>query len=148
MINKQQIKTNIKDQLENLNMVIVGLNKFYDKCLPFLDKKSKTFEDHESIDSFVIKFARISDIYTQKILTGLVILSFEYFSGFIDKINICEKLNIINCADEMMEIRFTRNKISHEYVSEQVDEIFIQVMQQTPLSLKNINKTLQYINTI
>jgi uncharacterized protein YutE (UPF0331/DUF86 family) len=145
MINKEKLILNIKTDLFNLNEAITGLNKSFEKCLDLIDKQEKTFENYESIDSIIIKFARISDIYTQKILTSLMILSIEKPEGFIDKVNICEKLGIIDSAEELSVIREIRNYTSHEYASSMVNTIFKSIMKHIPILLNNIKTTKQYL---
>ena len=145
MINKQKTTNNINQELENLELAIVGLQRSMDKCQPLLLKDDWSFSESESVDSFVVKFSRISDIFTQKILTSIVILSLEDFDGFIDKVNICEKLNVIISAEDINNIRALRNKANHEYNSDMLIEIFQNVMQYAPKLLENIEQTKQYI---
>jgi hypothetical protein len=145
MINKEKLILNIKADLFNLNEAITGLNKSFEKCLDLIDKQEKTFENYESIDSIIIKFARISDIYTQKILTSLMILSIEKPEGFIDKVNICEKLGIIESATDLGHIRDLRNSVTHDYEGDVVNRIFLDTMKYTPILLSNIDTTKQYL---
>ena len=145
MINREKLITNINNEFANLEIAIIGLQRSMEKCQPLLSKNNWSFSESESIDSLIVKFARISDILTQKILTSIVILSLEDFDGFIDKVNICEKLKVIISAEDMKEIRELRNKVNHEYVSDMIAQIFHHVMQYTPILLNNITQTKQYI---
>ncbi|MDC9715594.1 MAG: hypothetical protein PSN36_07260, partial [Gammaproteobacteria bacterium] len=92
MISKERLIENIKVELQNLETAVAGLQKSMQKCIPLSTQSDWSFSQSESADSLMVKFSRISDIFTQKILTSIVILSLENFDGFIDKINICEKL--------------------------------------------------------
>jgi len=65
------------------------------KCRSILQKKDYSFEELESFDSLTSKFARTSDIYTQKILRGIWIILHEPFIAFIDMANKAEKIRII-----------------------------------------------------
>jgi hypothetical protein len=145
MINEEKLKSNIKEELLLLDEALIGLKKSFIKCNELLDKENKTFENLESIDSIIIKFARISDIYTQKILTSVIILSLEKTDGFIDKVNICEKLGVIDSASSLSTIREIRNYTSHEYAPSMVNAIFKNIMQSIPILLKNIELTKKYL---
>ena len=50
----------------------------------------------------------------------------------IDVANYLEKLEIVKSADELLVLRDVRNLIAHEYVFEKVEEIFEEVLNQTP----------------
>lgn len=145
MINQQKLIANINNEFVNLEIAIAGLERSMEKCQPLLLKNEWSFSESESIDSLIVKFARISDIFTQKILTSIVVLSLEDFDGFIDKINICEKLNAIISAQDMQNIRALRNKANHEYNGDMIAQIFHNVAQYSPLLLKNIAQTKRYI---
>lgn len=146
MISKERLIENIKVELQNLETAVAGLQKSMQKCIPLSTQSDWSFSQSESADSLMVKFSRISDIFTQKILTSIVILSLENFDGFIDKINICEKLGVIISAQDMVDIRQLRNKVNHEYESEMITKIFNDILEYTPKLLANIEQTKSYIN--
>jgi uncharacterized protein YutE (UPF0331/DUF86 family) len=43
--------------------------------------------------------------------------------------NLCEKLGIIPSAEEIIAIRDLRNIIAHEYLSENLVEIYMEIIQ-------------------
>jgi hypothetical protein len=140
MINEKKLIANIHTELKNLDKAIIKLQESYQDC-----KIIGVYNDDVVADALIIRFARASDMFTQKILTSLVILSLEIFDGFIDKINICEKLNIIISAQELIKIRQLKNKINHEYVGEMIAEIFNDTLEYAPKLIDNINQTKTYI---
>lgn len=146
MMNQQKLTENIKVELENLNIAVAGLQQSMQKCTPLLTQDDWSFSQSESIDSLMVKFSRISDIFTQKILTSIVVLSLEDFDGFIDKINICEKLGVIISAQDVADIRQIRNKVSHEYANDAIVKIFHETLEYASKLLANIDQTKTYIN--
>jgi hypothetical protein len=78
----------------------------------------------ESLDALTSKFARVSDIFTQKVLKSLVLLTREDAPTFLDRMNLCEKLGVISSSEDLIEIRDLRNQIAHEYLSENLTEVY------------------------
>lgn len=91
-------------------------------------------------------FARSSDILTQKVLKTLFIILQEDARFFIDRCNLCEKLEIIDNADDLYNIRKLRNDIVHEYCTVDITEIFESLLQYTELLLK-ITDNVKYFIT-
>ncbi len=100
----------------------------------------------ESIESLTARFARTSDIFTQKILTALFILLKEYPGSFIDRANLSEKLGIIKSSDELQHIRELRNEIAHEYSMRDITEIFDEVLQWTEVLIDILENAKAYID--
>ena len=84
----------------------------------------RSFEVEESLDALTSKFARVSDIFTQKVLKSLVLLTREDAPTFLDRMNLCEKLGVISSSEDLIEIRDLRNQIAHEYLSENLTEVY------------------------
>jgi uncharacterized protein YutE (UPF0331/DUF86 family) len=93
------------------------------------------------MDALSSKFARVSDIYTQKVLKTLLFLLREDAPTFIDRVNLCEKLGIIPSAEELISIRDLRNTIAHEYLSEKLLEIYQETIRLSDCLLKSILET-------
>ena len=47
-----------------------------------------------------------------------------YAPTFVDRMNLCEKLGVISSAADLIEIRDLRNQIAHEYLSDNLTEIY------------------------
>jgi hypothetical protein len=100
----------------------------------------------ESLDALTSKFARVSDIFTQKVLKSLVMLTREDAPTFVDRMNLCEKLGVISSAADLIEIRDLRNQIAHEYLSEKLTEVYEDCMalsEKLLAEIKTANKAIQ-----
>ncbi|MEI8293319.1 MAG: hypothetical protein WCG66_04905 [bacterium] len=104
-----------------------------------------SFETEESLDSLSSKFSRVSDIYTQKVLKTLIFLLREDAPTFLDRVNLCEKLRIISSADKIIAIRDLRNIIAHEYLSENLVEIYMEIIQLSDDLLNSILHTEKFL---
>lgn len=102
------------------------------------EKEEYTFEEMETFDSLTSKFSRTSDIFLQKIIRTLWELLHEDKMPLIDMLNRAEKLEIINSADIMLEIRDIRNQVAHEYIPEAIQELVPEVIKLTHTLEENI----------
>jgi hypothetical protein len=144
---RELLKKEFKKNMDSLRLSLKALNFSYEKCLKIGIKDDYSDEELESFESLTSRFARTSDVFTQKILTTLFILLKETPRSFIDRANLSEKLGIINRSKDLQDIRELRNEIAHEYSIRNITEIFDEVLKYTAI-LKNILKSAQtYIDT-
>jgi hypothetical protein len=118
------------------------------KCRDLDFSSPISFEIEESLDALSSKFSRLSDIYTQKILKTIVFLLREDAPTFLDRVTLCEKLGIIPSADEIIAIKDLRNTIAHEYLNENLIEIYMEIIRLSDNLLTAILETEKfYIKT-
>ena len=146
MKKNDKLKTELlHEELDLLGLSVATLKLSVVKCRQIGIKPNYTFEEEESFDSLTSKFGRTSDLYTQKVLRTVWMLLHEPFVPFIDMLNKAEKMDLINSADQMIEIRDIRNEITHEYLPEALKELVPEVIQNCEIMFQNINKTLAFI---
>ena len=142
-------ETNLKGLLDlNWNLLKQALPSFERslvKCRNLDFSVPISFETEESLDSLSSKFSRLSDIHTQKVLKTIIFLVREDAPTFLDRMNLCEKLSIIHSAEEMIAIRDLRNIIAHEYLSENLIEIYREIIRLSDNLLKSILQTENYL---
>ena len=103
-----------------------------------------SFEAEESLDALSSKFSRVSDIFTQKVLKTFIFVLREDAPTFLDRMNLCEKLGIIPSAEELIAIRDLRNISAHEYLSENLVEIYMEIIELSDTLLKAILETERF----
>ncbi len=89
-------------------------------------------DELESFEALTSRFARLSDVITQKAFRLLDVLDLETQGTVRDRINRAEKKGLIKSADEFIDIRLLRNEIAHEYKAESVYSLFSKVLEWTP----------------
>ena len=62
--------------------------------------------------------------------------------------NLCEKLGIIPSAEEIIAIRDLRNIIAHEYLSENLVEIYMEIIRLSDSFLTAIIETENFFTKI
>jgi len=130
----------LKEDIDILKSAINTLQYSYDKCKKIGIKTDYSLDELESFESLTSRFARLSDIITQKIFKTIVELSLEDIYTFIDRINYMEKLEIIESSTIFKEIRKIRNEISHEYIIEDLSELFEDVLEYSRILFQTVDR--------
>lgn len=145
-MSREIIQSVLKANLDLLDQALPSFGKSLEKCQSLDLTAHRSFEMEESLDALTSKFARVSDIFTQKVLKSLVLLTREDAPTFVDRMNLCEKLGIISSATDIIEIRDLRNQIAHEYLTENLTEIYGDCMVLSGkllTEIKTANKAIQ-----
>jgi hypothetical protein len=118
------IKSVLEANRQVLLQALPSFKKSLVKCRSLELAEPRSFEVVESFDALTSKFSRVADIFTQKVLKSLVLLTREDAPTFVDRMNLCEKLGVIPSASDLVEIRDLRNQIAHEYLAENLNEVY------------------------
>jgi hypothetical protein len=144
MVNNELYTQLLNESFLKLEVSLKSFELSYNKCKDIGLKANYSFGEAEAFDSLTSKFARISDIFTQKILRSIFLLLHEGTPSLIDLANSAEKLNIIKDADTLLLIRDIRNQISHEYDEENLNLIYNQIFELAYLLKEDIFKSKQF----
>jgi len=136
----------MEEYLALLDKSCVALRYSYKKCSAIKGESEYDLEQQESFEALTSRYARTSDILTQKVFKTLFILLQENTKTIIDAANFLEKLEIVENADDLLNIREIRNQIAHEYVESDIKELFHDVLHYVPLLKKIIVNVKNYCN--
>lgn len=129
---RRLLAAQLAENLTLLEKSMKALAYSYEKCNAIGGKEEYDLEEQESFEALTSRFARTSDILTQKVLKTLFILLQENIRTMIDAANFLEKLKVVETADDLLNIREIRNQIAHEYVEADLRELFLDVLQYVP----------------
>jgi len=104
-------------------------------------------EKIKTIDAFIFRFIKLQDFMGEKLFKEVLKSVGEYKDNMalIDCLDKLEKLEIIAQADQWMNYRAIRNKLTHEYSTNQ--EEMISGIQLAMVYFSEINILLNNINT-
>jgi ribosomal protein L7/L12 len=148
MTQKEKEKILIENLWENFNSFkeAVGILKHsYAKCQRIGLKEKLNLDEQESFESLTSRFARASDILIQKVFKTITALSLEEIKTLIDRLNYMEKINVIESAQTFKEIRRLRNTIAHEYVVDDLNELFKDVLEYSTVLVQTVDKVDNYM---
>jgi len=120
----EAIRSVLEANRQVLHQALPSFTRSLEKCRSLELTEPRSFEVEESFDALTSKFSRVADIFTQKVLKSLVLLTREDAPTFVDRMNLCEKLGVITSASDLIEIRDLRNQIAHEYLAENLNEVY------------------------
>ncbi|MBI5892613.1 MAG: hypothetical protein HZB79_03000 [Deltaproteobacteria bacterium] len=134
----------LKESFNSLNRTVEIMKYSLRKCSETGIKAAYSLEELDIFENLTSRFARASDIYTQKIMKGITLILREDAKTFLDRANLFEKLNIAD-ADDLKLIRDLRNEISHEYKMNDISEIFQAVLEYSDNLLEIIERTKTFV---
>jgi hypothetical protein len=128
----------LKSELKLMNDASSILEYSYKKCLKIKIKDQLSFKELDAFENLASRFARLSDIVIQKVIKTIHAINLDDVTTVRDSINAAEKMNLINSAGVMIEMRELRNSIVHEYMPDAIKSIFISILRLTPYLQKDI----------
>jgi hypothetical protein len=145
MAKSSELITSIVEELKlSLEHLQYSYNKVSNVQKLAPDPRLLDVEQLETWESFVARFARVSDIFLSKYLRLVVLKEDPAFRGtFRDFLDAGEKIGLIDNADIWMNLRELRNKTAHEYTRDELKNVFEQVLKHTPFLLSEIKKVLK-----
>lgn len=141
----EKVKKLLTQNVLLIQKSLISFEKSLLKCRQIELDKELSFEEQEALDSLTSKFARISDIFTQKIIRAVSIIYREEPKTFIDLANFAEKIGLISNAEILLNIRDLRNEIAHEYVDDEILLLYQKSIELAEDLTKQINITTKYI---
>ena len=136
----------IKENLFLIEKSKLRLEQSFHNCVKFSVNDNLGDEEYENFEILTSRFARTSDILTQKIFKTFFKINGEEVTTFIDKANFIEKIGLVEDAGQLISIRNLRNNITHDYEIENIINNFKQILISTPILIELIKKTKSYFN--
>jgi hypothetical protein len=122
-MNSNQLK--LQKIINDCDKHILRMNSAYKKIgasLPLdMESYTKLNEDEvEHIDQYLFRFAKLQDAIGKRFFKAIFVSLEEDIEdiSFIDLLNRLEKLNILDSAEQWLELRKIRNVLSHTYEDE------------------------------
>ena len=120
------------ESCKSFEIAMVGLMKSCEHCQKIGLKEDYSFNQTEAFDALIIKLTRNSDVFFQQIIKGFFKLKGESGLFFIDKLNILEKMNVINDKEVLLQIKSFRNQAVHEYSYIDFQDLYPEAIDLTP----------------
>ena len=133
-------KEALKAELNNLEKARDVLSYSYEKCSKTGIRTDLSNDELEAFEALSARFARLSDIVIQKVIRYLDALDLEDTGTVRDRINRAEKKELINSAEDFVQIRMLRNEIAHEHKPDTIYDIFERVLASTPILLEAVDR--------
>ena len=135
---------NLFDVLKELENAEQWLTRSLEKCRAINPEQDLSAQHYDDLEAFTSRFARTSDLLLQKVFRAIDAVEMERSGTLLDAVNRAEKRGIIDSVADIRRIRELRNEIAHEYLTENLNLLFQEVKNATPLLKAIIASTKSY----
>ena len=143
MIHKKLIK-----DYELLKKQSSWLKYSYDECSKIGIKQKYSIEEFGKFETLCSRYSRTIDFLIRKIFRTIDEYEFENQGTLIDVVNNAHKRGLFENIDELRLMKDVRNTIVHEYIEDELVDIFEEVLEYSK-NLQNIlNNTTKYIEKL
>ena len=122
-MNSNQLK--LQKIINECDKHILRMNSAYKKIVASLPLDAESYtklneDEVEHIDQYLFRFAKLQDAIGKRFFKAIFVSLEEDIEdiSFIDLLNRLEKLNILDSAEQWLELRKIRNVLSHTYEDE------------------------------
>lgn len=103
-----------------------------------------TEEQLIQIEAFTSRFARVSDLFSKRVLRAIDQFEMNEPGSLLDVANRAEKRGLIDSVDWLREIKDVRNAISHDYAGYRLMELLDFCRAALPELLDACRRTIAY----
>jgi len=139
MTNTDQIKILQENKLA-LTESFRWLQRSYAICHEQFDINELSDEGYDAFESLTSRFARTTDILTNKVFRSIIYLEEGASFSWLDTLLYLEKNGVVSSLDDARLIKELRNEIVHEYTVSDLKQLFIEV-------LNNCSKLFEFVET-
>lgn len=140
----EKLKAVIVENFLNCEKAVNTMNKSLVVCNK-LSVHTNDENEQNQFEALSSKFARATDMYLQKLVKSIMIYYEEDEKFFIDRMNKAEKLEIIDNAENLTDLRKHRNKIAHEYIVTDIQQHWQITLNFSNDLLRSFNFTKQFL---
>jgi len=137
----------LQTEMAELELAAEHLRYSLARCADLPEFNALSLEQLERLESLTSRFARLSDLLIQRIFRLVDSIELNDTGSILDRLYRAEKRGWAN-ADTFIQIRELRNLIAHEYASEAMSEIYLNVKELSSTLLTLLPKVGQTTDTL
>ena len=141
---KEKLLNDKKLLLKQLSWIEIS----YTQCLDIGIKKEYDIDEFGKFETLCSRYSRGIDFLIRKIFRTLDEYEFENQGTLVDVVNNAHKRELFEDIDELRIMKDIRNTIAHEYIEDNLTEVFEEVLLYTKSLINIINTTLKYLNNL
>ena len=119
----------------------------FKECLEIGLQKEYSIDAFGRFETLCSRYARGIDFLIRKIFRTLDEYEFENQGTLVDVVNNAHKRELFEDIEELRIMKDVRNTIVHEYIEDELTEVFEEVLEYTQKLIEIMNNTLNYIET-
>ncbi len=111
-------------------------------------KDKYTLKEYDSYENLCSRYARTIDLLVRKVFRSIDEAEFEAQGTLIDVINRAHKRGLFENVEDIRRMKDLRNSIAHEYVDDELQSLFEEVVLLSHKLINMAECTLSYIEKI
>jgi hypothetical protein len=140
------MKTLLEENIRLLQKQIAWLEISYKECKTIGIKKEYSIDEFGRFETLCSRFSRSIDFLIRKFLRTLDAYEFENQGTLVDIVNRAHKRGLFEDIEEIRVIKDIRNTIVHEYIEDDLVQVFDELLLYTPKLLLFMSNALNYAN--
>lgn len=136
----------IKQDRKLLEKQLFWVEISFNECTSIGIKKEYTVEEFGKFETLCSRYSRGIDFLIRKIFRSIDEFEFENQGTLIDVVNNAHKRGLIEDIEELRIMKDVRNTIVHEYIEDELVDVFDEVLEYTAKLIAIIKNSLDYIN--
>ena len=117
----------------------------YSECVEIGIKNKYSIDEFGRFETLCSRYSRGIDFLIRKIFRTLDEYEFENQGTLVDVVNNAHKRGLLESIENLRIMKDVRNTIVHEYIEDELVEVFEEVLEYTEQLIKIIKTTLKYI---
>lgn len=117
----------------------------FNECSKIGIKKEYSVDEFGKFETLCSRYSRGIDFLIRKIFRTLDAYEFENQGTLIDVVNNAHKRGLFEDIEELRIMKDVRNSIVHEYIEDELVEVFDEVLQYSATLILIIKNSLNYI---
>jgi uncharacterized protein YutE (UPF0331/DUF86 family) len=138
------IKEKLLQDRELLKKQLFWIEISYNECREIGIKREYSVDEFGKFETLCSRYSRGIDFLIRKIFRTLDEYEFENQGTLVDVVNNAHKRGLFEDIDELRLMKDVRNTIAHEYIEDELTEVFEEVLEYTEKLIMIINNRLRY----
>lgn len=140
------IREKLKQDYSLLKKQLNWLQLSANECKHIQIKDSYTIEEFGKFEILCSRYSRGIDFLIRKIFRTIDEFEFENQGTLVDVVNNAHKRGLFDDIEELRIMKDVRNTIVHEYIEDDLVEVFDEVLLYSAKLIAIIENTLDYID--
>ena len=133
-----------KENLMALRQSMSWLEHSIALCSSIKDFSSLSQSDYDNLELVTARYARYTDLLFNKIFRGIYLIEMGSNPSMLDSLFYLSKKGIVTSVNDIRFLKELRNDIVHEYLLENLNELYENVYKYSPVVLATALATLSY----
>ena len=136
----------LKNDKKLLEKQLFWIEISFNDCKNIGIKKAYSIEEFGKFETLCSRYSRGIDFLIRKIFRTLDEYEFENQGTLVDVVNNAHKRGLFENIEELRIMKDIRNTVVHEYIEDELVDIFDEVLEYTEKLIMIIKNSLEYIN--